>query len=138
MSSHSTLTVGTEPETTSPECAVPAPAVLPQIQIPQRVAPSDARELSKQFLLRLQELEEGTPEYQYARNTLIEMNLTLVRYVARRFSSRRESMEDVLQVGTIGLIKAIDRFDVSRGVEFTTLAVPYIQGEIQRLFRDTT
>ncbi|MET7802628.1 SigB/SigF/SigG family RNA polymerase sigma factor [Streptomyces decoyicus] len=138
MSSHSTLTVGTEPETTSPECAVPAPAVLPQIQIPQRVAPSDARELSKQFLLRLQELEEGTPEYQYARNTLIEMNLTLVRYVARRFSSRRESMEDVLQVGTIGLIKAIDRYDPSRDVEFTTLAVPYIQGEIKRFFRDTT
>ncbi|MFC9235395.1 SigB/SigF/SigG family RNA polymerase sigma factor [Streptomyces decoyicus] len=138
MSSNSTLTVGTEPETASPECAVPAPAVLPQIQVPQRVAPSDARELSKQFLLRLQALEEGTPEYQYARNTLIEMNLTLVRYVARRFSSRRESMEDVLQVGTIGLIKAIDRYDPSRDVEFTTLAVPYIQGEIKRFFRDTT
>ncbi|WP_326616042.1 SigB/SigF/SigG family RNA polymerase sigma factor [Streptomyces decoyicus] len=138
MSSNSTLTVGTEPETTSPERAVPAPTVLPQIQVPQRVAPSDARELSKQFLQRLQELEEGTPEYQYARNTLIEMNLTLVRYVARRFSSRRESMEDVLQVGTIGLIKAIDRYDPSRDVEFTTLAVPYIQGEIKRFFRDTT
>ncbi|MFJ5802279.1 SigB/SigF/SigG family RNA polymerase sigma factor [Streptomyces decoyicus] len=138
MSSKGTLTVGTEPETTSPECAVPAPTVLPQIQVPQRVAPSDARELSKQFLLRLQELEEGTPEYQYARNTLIEMNLTLARYVARSFSSRRESMEDVLQVGTIGLIKAIDRYDPSRDVEFTTLAVPYIQGEIKRFFRDTT
>ncbi|WP_030982812.1 SigB/SigF/SigG family RNA polymerase sigma factor [Streptomyces sp. NRRL S-1813] len=138
MSSNSTLTAGTEPETTSPECAVPAPTVLPQIQVPQRVAPSDARELSKQFLQRLQELEEGTPEYQYARNTLIEMNLTLVRYVAHRFSSRRESMEDVLQVGTIGLIKAVDRYDPSRDVEFTTLAVPYIQGEIKRFFRDTT
>ncbi|MGW7575633.1 SigB/SigF/SigG family RNA polymerase sigma factor [Streptomyces sp. NPDC054765] len=138
MSSNSTLTTGTEPETTSTECAVPAPTVLPQIRVPQRVAPSDARELSRQFLLRLQELEEGTPEYQYARNTLIEMNLSLVRYVARRFSSRRESMEDVLQVGTIGLIKAIDRYDPSRDVEFTTLAVPYIQGEIKRFFRDTT
>ncbi|PBC86951.1 RNA polymerase, sigma subunit, RpsG/SigG [Streptomyces sp. 2224.1] len=138
MSSNSTMNVGTELETTPQECAAPAPSVLPRIQAPLRVAPSDARELSKQFLLRLQELEEGTPEYQYARNTLIEMNLSLVRYVARRFSSRQESMEDVLQVGTIGLIKAIDRYDPSRDVEFTTLAVPYIQGEIKRFFRDTT
>ncbi|MEU8916581.1 SigB/SigF/SigG family RNA polymerase sigma factor [Streptomyces libani] len=119
-------------------CAVPAPTVLPQIPAPQRVAPADARELSKLFLQRLETVEEGTPEYQYVRNTLIEMNLSLVRYVARRFSSRRESMEDVLQVGTIGLIKAIDRYDPSRDVEFTTLAVPYIQGEIKRFFRDTT
>lgn len=73
-------------------------------------------------MLRLDALEEGTREYQYVRNTLIEMNLTLVRYVARRFSGRRESTEDMLQVGTIGLIKAIDRFvdgymsaNISRG-----------------------
>ncbi|WP_336054538.1 SigB/SigF/SigG family RNA polymerase sigma factor [Streptomyces sp. CA2R101] len=136
--STSTMTVGPTQETTPKVCAVPAPTVLPQIREPQRIAPADARELTKIFLLRLDALEEGTHEYQYVRNTLIEMNLSLVRYVARRFSGRRESTEDMLQVGTIGLIKAIDRFDVSRGVEFTTLAVPYIQGEIQRLFRDTT
>ncbi|MGW3010103.1 SigB/SigF/SigG family RNA polymerase sigma factor [Streptomyces sp. NPDC001219] len=127
-----------EPETMSKVCAVPEPTVLPRVPAPQRVAPADARELSKLFLQRLEEVEEGTQEYQYVRNTLIEMNLSLVRYVARRFSSRRESMEDVLQVGTIGLIKAIDRYDPSRDVEFTTLAVPYIQGEIKRFFRDTT
>ncbi|MGX1852327.1 SigB/SigF/SigG family RNA polymerase sigma factor [Streptomyces sp. NPDC055299] len=138
MTSNSTLAAGRDPETTSKESAVPAPTVLPQIPSPQRVAPADARELSKRFLLRLEELDEGTSEYQYVRNTLIEMNLSLVRYVARRFSSRRESTEDVLQVGTIGLIKAIDRYDASRDVEFTTLAVPYIQGEIKRFFRDTT
>ncbi|WP_411136810.1 SigB/SigF/SigG family RNA polymerase sigma factor [Streptomyces sp. C10] len=138
MRTNSTMKAGTEPETMSKVCAVPAPTVLPQIPAPQRVAPADARELSKLFLQRLETVEEGTPEYQYVRNTLIEMNLSLVRYVARRFSSRRESMEDVLQVGTIGLIKAIDRYDPSRDVEFTTLAVPYIQGEIKRFFRDTT
>ncbi|MCL6299862.1 SigB/SigF/SigG family RNA polymerase sigma factor [Streptomyces kronopolitis] len=138
MTSNSTLAAGTDPKTTPKERAVPAPTVLPQVQAPQRVAPADARELSKRFLLRLEELDEGTSEYQYVRNTLIEMNLSLVRYVARRFASRRESMEDVLQVGTIGLIKAIDRYDASRDVEFTTLAVPYIQGEIKRFFRDTT
>ncbi|MCF3172680.1 SigB/SigF/SigG family RNA polymerase sigma factor [Streptomyces sioyaensis] len=138
MTSDSTLTAERNPKATAKRCAAQSPKALPKIQAPQRVAPGDARELSKQFLLRLDELEEGTSEYQYVRNTLIEMNLSLVRYVARRFSSRRESMEDVLQVGTIGLIKAIDRYDSSRDVEFTTLAVPYIQGEIKRFFRDTT
>ncbi|WP_425282196.1 SigB/SigF/SigG family RNA polymerase sigma factor [Streptomyces platensis] len=138
MRTNSTMAAGMEPETTSKVGAVPAPAVLPHIEAPQRVAPADARELSKLFLARLETVEEGTPEYQYVRNTLIEMNLSLVRYVARRFSSRRESLEDVLQVGTIGLIKAIDRYEPSREVEFTTLAVPYIQGEIKRFFRDTT
>ncbi|MEV7471976.1 sigma factor [Streptomyces kronopolitis] len=60
---------------------------------------------------------------------------SVVRYAARRFSNRGETTEDMLQVGTIGLIKAIDRYDVSRGSAFTTLAVPYIQGEIKRFFR---
>ncbi|MFG2138656.1 SigB/SigF/SigG family RNA polymerase sigma factor [Streptomyces sp. NPDC048650] len=112
--------------------------MLPQIQDPQHIAPADARELTKVFLLRLDALEEGTHEYQYVRNTLVEMNLTLVRYAARRFSGHRACAEDMLQVGTIGLIKAIDCYDVSRSVESTTLAVPYIQGEIKRFFRDTT
>ncbi|RSS35667.1 RNA polymerase sigma factor SigF [Streptomyces sp. WAC08241] len=83
-------------------------------------------------------LEEGTPEYQYARNTLIEMNMSLVRYAAGRFRARGDDMEDIVQVGTIGLIKAIDRFDISREVEFTTFAVPCIVGEIKRFFRDTS
>jgi len=66
------------------------------------------------------------------------MNLSLVRYAARRFRNRGDDMDDILQVGTIGLIKAIDRYDVSRDVEFTTLAIPYITGEMRRFFRDTT
>ncbi|MFJ9251034.1 SigB/SigF/SigG family RNA polymerase sigma factor [Streptomyces sp. NPDC101776] len=112
---------------------------LPQIEDGAKVAPKDARVLSKVFLDRLQVLEEGTPEHQYARNTLIEMNLTLVRFAARRFRNRGSGdMEDVIQVGTIGLIKAIDRFDLTREVEFTSFAIPYIVGEIKRFFRDTT
>ncbi|MEU8915388.1 MULTISPECIES: SigB/SigF/SigG family RNA polymerase sigma factor [Streptomyces] len=111
---------------------------LPLVDKAQRVAPPDARRLSKLYFERLAALEEGTAEYQYARNTLIEMNLSLVRYVARRFRSRGQEMEDVVQVGTIGLIKAIDRFDVSRENEFTTFSIPYITGEIKRFFRDTT
>ncbi|MFF1419525.1 SigB/SigF/SigG family RNA polymerase sigma factor [Streptomyces sp. NPDC058280] len=112
---------------------------LPWIEDAGKVAPKDARALSKVFFDQLQVLEEGTHEYQYARNTLIEMNQSLVRFAASRFRNRgADEMEDILQVGTIGLIKAIDRFDLSREVEFTSFAVPYIVGEIKRFFRDTT
>ncbi|MGX1479801.1 UNVERIFIED_CONTAM: RNA polymerase sigma-B factor [Streptomyces canus] len=112
---------------------------MPEITDPSQVAPKDARELSKLFFEQLAVLEEGTPEYQYARNTLIEMNISLVRYAAGRFRSRgHEEMEDIVQVGMIGLIKAIDRFELSREVEFTSFAVPYIVGEIKRFFRDTS
>ncbi|WP_455355692.1 RNA polymerase sigma factor SigF [Streptomyces sp. SYSU K217416] len=112
---------------------------LPWIEDAGKIAPRDARALSKLFFDQLQVLEEGTHEYQYARNTLIEMNLSLVKFAANRFRSRGSGeMEDIVQVGTIGLIKAIDRFDLSREVEFATFAVPYIVGEIKRFFRDTS
>ncbi|MDG9720466.1 RNA polymerase sigma factor SigF [Streptomyces sp. DH24] len=114
-------------------------AELPEVANPSQVAPKDARELSRLFFDQLAALEEGTAEYQYARNTLIEMNMSLVRYAAARFRSRGpEEMEDIVQVGMIGLIKAIDRFEISREVEFTSFAVPYIVGEIKRFFRDTS
>ncbi|MFJ4466863.1 RNA polymerase sigma factor SigF [Streptomyces sp. NPDC089424] len=116
-----------------------AVGVLPEVADPAKVAPKDARSLSKQFFERLAVLEEGTPEYQYARNTLIEMNTSLVRYAAGRFRSRgADEMEDIVQVGIIGLIKAIDRFELTREVEFTSFAIPYIVGEIKRFFRDTS
>ncbi|MFJ2822171.1 SigB/SigF/SigG family RNA polymerase sigma factor [Streptomyces toxytricini] len=116
--------------------------LLPPHTPPREMAPADARELSKLFLVRLRSLEEGTSEYQYVRGTLIEMNISLVHYAARRFRGRtgqgRVELDDIVQVGTIGLIKAIDRFDPDRGVEFTTLALPFIVGEIKRYFRDAT
>ncbi|MFE4172824.1 RNA polymerase sigma factor SigF [Streptomyces sp. NPDC056909] len=111
---------------------------LPYVECPADVAPKDAREISRLFFARLTEVEEGTHEYQYVRNTLIELNLALVRYAATRFRNRSDQMEDIVQVGTIGLIKAIDRFELSREVEFATFAVPYIVGEIKRFFRDTS
>jgi RNA polymerase sigma-B factor len=111
---------------------------LPEVNAPESLAPKDARALSRLFFDKLAVLEEGTPEYQYARNTLIEMNMSLVRYAAGRFRGRGDQMEDIVQVGMIGLIKAIDRFELSREVEFPTFAVPYIVGEIKRFFRDTS
>ena len=71
-----------------------------------------------------------------ARDQLIVSHLNLVRFLASKFKNRGESLEDLVQVGTIGLIKAIDRFDPERGLEFTTYATPTIMGEIKRHFRD--
>ncbi|MGW0533611.1 RNA polymerase sigma factor SigF [Streptomyces sp. NPDC003032] len=111
---------------------------LPEIPPYAEVGPLDARALSKTLFERLESLEEGTHEYAYVRNTLVELNLALVKFAASRFRSRSEPMEDIIQVGTIGLIKAIDRFELSRGVEFPTFAMPTIVGEIKRFFRDTS
>ena len=71
-----------------------------------------------------------------AREQLIEQYMSLVRSLARRYAYRGEQLEDLVQIGAIGLIKAIDRFDVDRGVELTTYATPNIIGEIKRHFRD--
>jgi RNA polymerase sigma-B factor len=72
----------------------------------------------------------------HAREQLIEQYMSLVRSLARRYSYRGEQLEDLVQIGAIGLFKAIDRFDLERGVELTTYATPNIIGEIKRHFRD--
>jgi RNA polymerase sigma-B factor len=77
--------------------------------------------------------EEGDLQ---AREKLIEQYMSLVRSLARRYAYRGEPLEDLVQIGAIGLIKAIDRFDIDRGVELTTYATPNIIGEIKRHFRD--
>src|SRR5438477_4242455 len=71
-----------------------------------------------------------------AREQLIEAHMSLVRSLARRDSYRGEHLEGLVQIGAIGLIKAIDRFDIDRGVDLTTYATPNIIGEIKRYFRD--
>ncbi|MGO4417634.1 sigma-70 family RNA polymerase sigma factor, partial [Streptomyces sp. MCAF7] len=97
---------------------------------------ADARALTQVLFAELSCLTPGTPEHGRVRDALIEANLPLVRYAAARFRSRNEPMEDVVQVGTIGLINAIDRFDPERGVQFPTFAMPTVVGEIKRYFRD--
>ncbi|GAA2476835.1 RNA polymerase sigma factor SigF [Streptomyces thermolineatus] len=103
---------------------------------PRSTRTADARALTQVLFEKLSGLEPGTTEHARVRTALIEANLPLVRYAASRFRSRSEPMEDVVQVGTIGLINAIDRFDPGRGVQFPTFAMPTVVGEIKRYFRD--
>ncbi|WP_416874702.1 SigB/SigF/SigG family RNA polymerase sigma factor [Kitasatospora sp. SC0581] len=104
----------------------------------RRMGKSEARELSDALFERLAGLVRETRAYSYVRGTIIELNMPLVRFIAARFRHRAEDMEDILQVGTIGLIKAVDGYDPRRGVEFVTYAIPTITGEIKRFFRDTS
>ena len=67
---------------------------------------------------------------------LAALHLNLVRFLAGKFAGRGESLEDLVQVGSLGLVKALDRYDPDRGNEFTTYATPTIVGEIKRHFRD--
>ena len=77
--------------------------------------------------------KEGDSE---ARKTLIEENTGLVHHVVKRFAGRGVDMQDLFQIGCIGLIKAVDHFDMDRDVAFSTYAVPMILGEIRRFLRD--
>ena len=96
----------------------------------------DDRELSRENLAALHALAEDDPARQPIRDALVQAHLPLVEYLARRFAGRGEPLDDLIQVATIGLIKAIDRFEPDRGVEFSTYATPTIAGEIKRHFRD--
>ena len=71
-----------------------------------------------------------------ARETYIRGNLRLVLSVIRRFSASNENVDDLFQIGCIGLIKAIDNFDITQNVKFSTYAVPMILGEVRRYLRD--
>jgi RNA polymerase sigma-B factor len=79
---------------------------------------------------------QDDPERARLREQLVEAHLPLVEYLRRRFRNRGEPLDDLIQVATIGLIKSVDRFDLERGVEFSTYATPTIVGEIKRHFRD--
>ncbi len=82
------------------------------------------------LIARSQEGDKG------AREVLIEKNLGLVHHIVKRFAGRGYDMEDLFQIGTIGLMKAIDKFDLQLGLRFSTYAVPLITGEIKRFLRD--
>lgn len=118
----------------APEAAVEQAAAEVSVERTESAVPDRAR--ARALFERLTELPEGDPERQRIRDQLVELHLPLVEYLARRFRNRGEWLDDLIQVATIGLIKSIDRFDLERGVEFSTYATPTIVGEIKRHFRD--
>ena len=92
--------------------------------------------LSNEEMKKLfQKMKENDP---FARNDLIEGNLKLVLSILKRFSNRTDNMDDLFQIGCVGLVKAIDNFDLSHEVKFSTYAVPMILGEIRRYLRDNS
>ncbi|HET6211784.1 MAG TPA: RNA polymerase sigma factor SigF [Micromonosporaceae bacterium] len=102
---------------------------------PQRRTADDN---ATQILRTLSVLPQQHPSRPAMRQQAIEAWLPLARHLAHRFSGRGEPVDDLVQTATIGLIKAIDKFDPQRGVEFAAYAVPTIVGEIKRHFRDLT
>jgi RNA polymerase sigma-B factor len=94
-------------------------------------APGSPEAPDRELLRRYHELGDVS-----AREQLVERHLPLVRSLARRYAGRGESLEDIEQVGAIGLIKAIDRYELARDVALTTYATPNVVGEIKRHFRD--
>jgi RNA polymerase sigma-B factor len=92
---------------------------------------NEVRELFRAYAEATSEVERAA-----AREKLVDQYIGLVEFLARRFRNRGELLEDLVQVGTIGLLKAIDRFELEREVEFSTYATPTIVGEIKRHFRD--
>ncbi|HZE50127.1 MAG TPA: SigB/SigF/SigG family RNA polymerase sigma factor [Jatrophihabitantaceae bacterium] len=98
--------------------------------------PAVLRARAAHLFVDLRELPEQDATRRQLRDRLVELHLPLVEYLARRFTGRNEPLPDLVQVGVIGLLKSIDRFDPDRGLEFSTYATPTILGEIKRHFRD--
>jgi RNA polymerase sigma-B factor len=96
----------------------------------------DDRAKERELFAIINDPTRSSAERSVARDQLVTLHLPLVNFLARRFRDRGEPLEDLVQVGTIGLINAVDRFDGDRGFEFSSFATPTIIGEIKRHFRD--
>nr|WP_228771707.1 RNA polymerase sigma factor SigF [Actinokineospora iranica] len=90
------------------------------------------------MFLRLTEPRTGPAERAALREELVTGHLPVAQHIAQRFANRGEPYDDLLQVATVGLINAVDRFDPERGSDFLSFAVPTIMGEVRRHFRDTS
>ncbi len=124
-------TAGIDPDVTVEELT----ELVPEQRSSSRWGPAQ-RARERELVTVLASTEPDDPAHRRARDELVTLHLPLVHYLARRFRDRGEPLEDLVQVGTIGLIKAVDRFEPERGLELSTYATPTIVGEIKRHFRD--
>jgi RNA polymerase sigma-B factor len=111
-------------------------ALRPSSVDTRQLSAVDIRIATRAAFVALERLSANDPARVDLRDYLVRLHLPLVEHLARRFVNRGEPLDDLTQVGTIGLLKAIDRFVYERGVEFSTYATPTILGEIKRHFRD--
>jgi RNA polymerase sigma-B factor len=118
----------------TPEADDPAPEPEQAAEEPRWSTRDRAREA--ELLALVAELPEEDPRRGAARDEIVTMHLPLAAFLARRFRDRGESLDDLTQVATVGLIKAVDRFEPDRGLQFSTFATPTMVGEIKRHFRD--
>ena len=93
---------------------------------------------ASELIMRMAGLPAGSPQRRAARDSAIEAWLPLARHLANRYAGRGEPADDLYQVAVVGLIKAVDRFEADRGVDFAGFAIPTMIGELKRHFRDRT
>ncbi|MFI1462070.1 RNA polymerase sigma factor SigF [Nocardia carnea] len=105
---------------------------------PGRPRGGDSYDNLEPWFDKLAGLEADDPRCQEIRTEIVHLGLPLADHIARRFSGRGEAFDDLLQIARMGLVQAVDRFDVSRGSSFLSFAVPTIMGEVRRHFRDHT
>jgi RNA polymerase sigma-B factor len=117
------------PEPPDPDSPQPPPAA-------DAAERNEQRERARALFAEFAACAADEPARARLRDELVALHMPIVEYVARRFYGRGEPLSDLVQVGSIGLINAVDRFDLDRGLEFTSYATPTIVGEIKRHFRD--
>lgn len=117
---------------TTDSAAAPVAAAVPPPPRPSLLSSGGGSDAEAEKLFRLFARTRDAR----ARERLVAMHQNLVRFLAGKFANRGEPLEDLVQVGTIGLINAVDRYDAERGTKFSTYATPTIVGEIRRYFRD--
>ncbi len=121
---------------TTPLIPRPSRSIEPLSYFPSIYLDNAPEPETKELLARLAAAERHSPPWKALRTQLLKRHMPLVKAIARRFKGRGEDLDDLIQVATVGLLKAMDRFDPTHGAEFTTFATPTMTGELQRHMRD--